>query len=90
MVCAMAFGLDIPILLLVMGIVYLIEILSVVLQVTYFKATHGKRLFKMTPIHHSCEMSGWSEVKICAVFSTITALAGLVSTFLAMNAYGIW
>ncbi|MDD3261016.1 MAG: phospho-N-acetylmuramoyl-pentapeptide-transferase [Oscillospiraceae bacterium] len=90
MVCAMAFGLEIPILLLVIGIIYIIEILSVILQVTYFKATHGKRLFKMTPIHHSCEMSGWSEVKICAVFSTITALAGLATLFLAMNAYGIW
>ena len=52
MVCALAFGLDLPILLLPVGFVYLCEILSVVLQVTYFKATHGKRLFKMSPIHH--------------------------------------
>lgn len=89
MVCAMGFGLNIPILILLMGIIYIIEILSVVLQVTYFKATHGKRLFKMTPIHHSFEMSGWSEVKICMVFSAVTAVAGVVSVFLAMTAYGI-
>lgn len=75
MVAALAFGLDLPILLLPLGIVYWVEILSVVLQVTYFKATHGKRLFKMSPIHHHFEMCGWSEVKICAVFG-LAALAG--------------
>ncbi|WOC31509.1 MULTISPECIES: phospho-N-acetylmuramoyl-pentapeptide-transferase [Caproicibacterium] len=89
MVCAMGFGLNLPILILLVGLIYIIEILSVVLQVTYFKATHGKRLFKMTPIHHSFEMRGWSEVKICAVFSTVTAVAGVLSVFLAMTAYGI-
>ena len=56
---------------------YLCEILSVVLQVTDFKATHGKRLFKMSPIHHHFEMSGWSEVKIVSVFS-LTAAVGCV------------
>ncbi|MCH4240152.1 MAG: phospho-N-acetylmuramoyl-pentapeptide-transferase [Oscillospiraceae bacterium] len=89
MVCAMGFGLNVPILILVVGIIYIIEILSVVLQVTYFKATHGKRLFKMTPIHHSFEMHGWSEVKICAIFSTVTAVAGVLALFMAMSAYGI-
>ena len=58
MVCALAFGMDLPILLLPVGFVYLCEILSVVLQVSYFKATHGKRLFKMSPIHHHFEMCG--------------------------------
>ena len=69
MVGALAFGLDMPILLLPVGLVYWAEILSVVLQVTYFKSTHGKRLFKMSPIHHHFEMCGWSEVKICLVVS---------------------
>ena len=62
-----------------MGFVYLCEILSVVLQVTYFKATHGKRLFKMSPIHHHFEMCGWSEVKICLVFGLVALLGGAVS-----------
>ncbi len=76
MVAALAFGVDMPVLLLPMGIVYWAEILSVVLQVTYFKVTHGKRLFKMSPIHHHFEMCGWSEVKICAVFGLVSLLGG--------------
>ena len=79
MVCALAFGMDLPILLLPVGFVYLCEILSVVLQVTYFKATHGKRLFKMSPIHHHFEMCGWSEVKICVVFGLVALLGGAVA-----------
>lgn len=76
LVCAMGFGLNLPILILPVGVIYLCEILSVVLQVCYFKATHGKRLFKMSPIHHHFELCGWSEVKICFVFSAVTALFG--------------
>ncbi len=79
LVCALAFALDMPILLLPIGIVYILEELSVVLQVSYFKLTHGKRLFKMSPIHHHFEMCGWSEVKIVAVFSAITAVFGAVA-----------
>ena len=71
-VCGMAFALDIPLVLILVGFVYLMETLSVILQVGYFKLTHGKRLFKMSPIHHHFEMSGWKEVKICIVFTTIT------------------
>lgn len=78
-VCALAFGFDIPILLLPLGIIYIIEILSVVLQVTYFKATHGKRLFKMSPIHHHFEMCGWSEIKICMVFGAVSAAGGILA-----------
>ena len=81
-VCALAFAVKMPILLLPLGIVYLCEMFSVILQVGYFKLTHGKRLFKMSPIHHHFEMSGWSEVKIVAVFSAVTALFGLVSFLL--------
>ncbi len=79
MVAALAFGLDLPILLLPLGLIYWAEILSVVLQVTYFKATHGKRLFKMSPIHHHFEMCGWSEVKICGVFGMVTLIGGALA-----------
>lgn len=78
-VCAILFALDLPVLLLLVGFVYLMEMFSVVLQVSYFKLTHGKRLFKMSPIHHHFEMCGWSEVKIVCVFSLITALMGAVA-----------
>lgn len=73
-VCGMAFALDIPLVLLLVGIVYLIETLSVIMQVGYFKLTHGKRIFRMTPIHHHFEMGGWSEVKIFCVFTGVTAV----------------
>lgn len=81
-VCSLAFGLNIPVLLILFGIIYIVEIVSVVLQVSYFKATHGKRLFKMSPIHHHFEMSGWSEVKICMVFGGVTAVCGIIATAL--------
>ena len=81
-VCAMAFAVRMPILLLPMGIVYLCEMFSVILQVGYFKLTHGKRLFKMSPIHHHFEMCGWSEVKIVMVFSLVTAIFGVISFLL--------
>lgn len=80
-VCALGFGVNMPVLVFPVGIVYLCEILSVVLQVVYFKATHGKRIFKMTPIHHHFELCGWSEIKICLVFSAVTILFGTLSVF---------
>ena len=83
-VCALAFALDIPLILLMVGFVYIVETLSVILQVGYFKLTHGKRLFKMSPIHHHFEMCGWSEVKIVGVFSTVTALFGAVAFLLVL------
>ena len=73
-ICAMAFALDMPLILILVGLVYIIETLSVILQVTYFKLTHGKRIFKMSPIHHHFEMCGWKEVKIVLVFSAVSAL----------------
>ena len=73
-----------PILLLPVGIVYIIEIVSVVLQVCYFKLTHGKRLFKMSPIHHHFEMCGWSEMKICVVFSGVTVVGCLIALLLVI------
>ena len=75
-VCSIAFAMDLQLLLILVGIMYLVEMFSVMLQVTYFKLTHGKRLFKMSPIHHHFEMSGWSEMKIVCVFSAITAICG--------------
>ncbi len=82
MVCALAYAVDMPILLLPLGIVYLCEMFSVIIQVGYFKLTHGKRLFKMSPIHHHFEMSGWSEIKIVSVFSAVTVFFGIVSFLL--------
>ena len=83
-VCALAFGVNMPILLILIGIIYIVEILSVVLQVTYFKISHGKRIFKMAPIHHHFEMCGWNENKICFVFSGVTLLAGILGVLLAV------
>ena len=83
-VCALAFGVDMPILLILIGIIYIVEILSVVLQVTYFKISHGKRIFKMAPIHHHFEMCGWNENKICFVFSGVTLFAGIIGVLLAV------
>lgn len=79
LICALAFGIDLPILLIPIGFVYIAEAVSVMLQVIYFKLTHGKRLFKMSPIHHHFEMCGWSESKICMVFSLIEIIMGIIS-----------
>ena len=70
----MAFAIDLPLILVPVGIVYIIETLSDILQVAYFKLTHGKRIFKMAPIHHHFEMCGWSEVKIVTVFTAVSAV----------------
>ena len=72
MVCGLAFALDMPLVLILVGIIYIMETVSVIMQVTYFKLTHGKRIFRMTPIHHHFEMGGWSEEKIFTVFVGIT------------------
>ncbi len=77
-VCGLAFAYDVPLILLPVGVVYIVEALSVILQVIYFKLTHGKRLFKMSPIHHHFEMSGWSEKKVCAIFMTVSAIGALL------------
>ncbi|MBQ9842018.1 MAG: phospho-N-acetylmuramoyl-pentapeptide-transferase [Clostridia bacterium] len=74
---ALAFGIEQPFLLVPIGILYIAENLSVILQVTYFKLTHGKRLFKMSPLHHHFEMCGWSENKIVLVFSAVTLVGGI-------------
>lgn len=83
-VCALAFGVNMPILLILIGIIYIVEILSVVLQVTYFKISHGKRIFKMAPIHHHFEMCGWCEKKIVLVFTGITVVLCLLAYHVAL------
>jgi len=78
-VASTAYMLQMPIFIMLIGFIYLIEVVSVILQVGYFKLTGGKRLFKMAPIHHHFELMGWSETRIVAVFSVITALLCLIA-----------
>ncbi len=78
-VASTALLLKMPLYILIVGVIYLVEVLSVILQVGYFKITHGKRIFKMAPIHHHFEQSGWSETKVVAVFSIVTALFCLIA-----------
>ena len=83
-VAGLAFACEMPLILLLVGLIYIIETLSVILQVTYFKVSGGKRLFKMAPIHHHFEMCGWGEKKIVLIFSGITVLLCLVAYFAAL------
>ena len=77
-VAGCAYMLHMPLYILLIGLIYLIEVLSVMMQVSYFKLTHGKRIFKMSPIHHHFELSGWSETRIVTVFTVITGLMALI------------
>lgn len=83
-VAATAYMLQMPLFLLIVALIYLVEVLSVMLQVGYYKLTGGKRLFKMAPIHHHFELMGWSETRIVAVFSIITAMLSLIA-FMGIN-----
>ena len=78
-VASTAYMLQMPIFIIIVGLVYLVEVASVMIQVTYFKKTGGKRIFKMAPIHHHFELCGWSETRIVAVFSIITAILCLIA-----------
>ena len=80
-VCALSFALDMPLILILVGFVYICETLSGILQVGYFKLTHGKRLFKMSPIHHHFEMCGWKEEKIVLTFAGVSAVMCLIAWF---------
>ena len=80
-VCGLAFALDAPLILIPVGIIYIVETMSDILQVGYFKLTHGKRIFRMAPLHHHLEMGGWSEVKLVCVFTMITLAACLLAFF---------
>lgn len=78
-VASSAFMMQMPIFIAVIGLIYLVEVLSVIMQVTYFKKTGGKRIFKMAPIHHHFELCGWSETRVVAVFSIVTAILCLIA-----------
>ena len=78
-VAGAAYMMQMPLFILLIGLIYLVEVLSVMIQVTYFKATHGKRISKMAPIHHHFELCGWSETRVVAVFSVITAVMCLIA-----------
>ena len=82
-VAGCAYMLQMPVFLLIVGLIYVVEVLSVIIQVTYFKKTGGKRIFKMAPIHHHFELCGWSETRVVFIFSIITAILCMIG-FLAM------
>lgn len=82
MVASLGFAIKCPLLLLPIGIVYVCETMSDIIQIGYFKITHGKRVFKMAPIHHHFEMCGWKEKKICVVFSTVNAIGCAIAVLL--------
>ena len=77
-VAGTAYMLQMPLYIILVGLIYLVEVASVIIQVTYFKKTGGKRIFKMAPIHHHFELCGWSETRVVAVFSTITAVLCMI------------
>lgn len=83
-VAAAAYMMQMPVFIAIVGFIYLAEVVSVILQVSYFKMTGGKRIFKMAPIHHHFELCGWSETRVVAVFSIVTALLCLVALM------GVW
>ena len=87
MVCGLAFALDIPLIIPVIGLIYVVEVLSDIIQVAYFKKTHGKRFFRMAPLHHHFEMGGWSETKLFCIFSGATLLLCVLGFFGVMYRY---
>ena len=83
-VTGMAYMLQLPLFIPIVGFIYFIEVVSVIIQVGYFKKTHGKRIFRMAPIHHHFELGGWSEVKVVAVFTIVTVILSAVALL------GLW
>ncbi len=88
-VCATAFALDMPLALVPLGVIYIAETLSDIIQVTYFKLSHGKRIFKMAPLHHHLEMTGWSEKKIFFVFTVISLAFSILTFFAVCGRYSV-
>ena len=86
MVCGLAFALDIPLIIPVIGLIYVVEVLSDIIQVAYYKKTR-KRVFRMAPIHHHFEMGGWSETKLFCVFSGLTLVLCILGFFGVMYRY---
>ncbi len=87
MVCGLAFALNIPMAIPIIGLIYVAEVVSDIIQVVYFKKTGGKRFFRMAPLHHHLELGGWSEVKLFCVFSLMTAALCVVAFVGVMNRY---
>lgn len=83
-VAAAAYMMQMPLFIVIVGFIYMVEVLSDILQVSYFKVSGGKRIFKMAPIHHHFELCGWSETRVVAVFSIVTALLCLAALM------GVW
>lgn len=88
-VCGMAFALDLPLILIPVGIIYIAETMSDIIQVTYFKATHGKRIFRMAPLHHHLELGGWSEAKLVFVFAGITLVCCVIAFWGTIGRFAI-
>ena len=87
MVCGLAFALNIPMVIPVIGLIYVTEVVSDIIQVVYFKKTGGKRFFRMAPLHHHLELGGWSEVKLFCVFSVGTMVLCILAFLGVMNRY---
>lgn len=88
-VAALAFAYDMPLILLLVGIVYICETMSDIIQVAYFKLTHGKRVFKMAPLHHHFEMCGWNEKKVVTVFTAVSLLFCVLAYLGVYNRFNI-
>ena len=89
MVCGLAFALNLPLVIPVIGLIYVAEVVSDIIQVVYFKKTGGKRFFRMAPLHHHLELGGWSEVKLFCVFSCVTLALCVLAFAGVMNRYPI-
>ena len=88
-VAALAFAYDMPLILILVGIVYICETMSDIIQVGYFKLTHGKRIFKMAPLHHHFEMCGWKETKVVVVFAAVSLIFCVLAYLGVMDRFGI-
>ena len=88
-VCGLAFALDLPLMIPIVGLIYVLEVLSDIIQVVYFKKTGGKRFFRMAPLHHHLEMGGWSETKLFCVFSGVTLVLCVLAFLGVMNRYPV-
>ena len=88
-VCGLAFALDMPLILILVGIIYIAETASDIIQVAYFKLTHGKRIFRMAPLHHHLELGGWSEKKLVFVFSGITLVFCVLALIGVQGRFGV-
>jgi len=88
-ICALALSMDMLLVLIPVGMIYMVTVLSDIIQVSYFKASHGKRIFKMAPLHHHFEKSGWSEVKIFVVYTSFSVLFALIAWMSVMGRFRI-